>query len=215
MRKIPVFDLCVGSFGQKIHIMERGRIKVKKSACLKKPKHIYHFAKNHLYKDSPAEEYAYLICTNTALFPIAVSQISHGTNMLTPIGIREVLTRALLMGASAFIIVHNHVSGDTTPSPEDRMTTLQIREAGMIIGIPLKAHIIVAGDRFAAVSPSEISRDNINLQTLTLDMRTLFAAYGYEMGSFSYDLGEGILRMEMPDGKWQLHLQRLPDDSKI
>jgi DNA repair protein RadC len=52
--------------------------------------------------------------------------------------------RAAIEHASASIVcVHNHPSGDPTPSPEDIMLTQRLREAGEIIGIELLDHVIV------------------------------------------------------------------------
>jgi DNA repair protein RadC len=47
-------------------------------------------------------------------------------------------------GAAAIIAVHNHPSGDPTPSPEDVLLTERLTEAGRIIGIRLLDHIIIA-----------------------------------------------------------------------
>ena len=51
---------------------------------------------------------------------------------------------ALRAGGSAFILVHNHPSGDPTPSEEDERFTSRVAEASRIIGIPLLDHVIVA-----------------------------------------------------------------------
>jgi DNA repair protein RadC len=44
--------------------------------------------------------------------------------------------------------VHNHPSGDPTPSSEDRAVTRQLSEAGRLLDLPLYDHVIIAGDRF-------------------------------------------------------------------
>ncbi len=64
----------------------------------------------------------------------------HGCALLT----RDVLSPALRDGASAMVLVHNHPSGDATPSAEDIAMTRAIRAAGEIVGIPLIDHIVVA-----------------------------------------------------------------------
>lgn len=51
---------------------------------------------------------------------------------------------ALRSGASAFVLVHNHPSGDPTPSPEDERFTTRVAEAATLIGIPLVDHVVVA-----------------------------------------------------------------------
>ena len=56
---------------------------------------------------------------------------------------REIFRRAIIEGSSAIIMVHNHPSGDDSPSNEDLTITKQIREAAKIIGIDFLDHIIV------------------------------------------------------------------------
>lgn len=67
-----------------------------------------------------------------------------GTVDHAPIYPREVVKRALDFGASAIIMVHNHPSGDSTPSKADIAMTKEIKEACQKLGIELHDHIIVA-----------------------------------------------------------------------
>jgi len=64
----------------------------------------------------------------------------HGCALLT----RDVLAPALRDGASAIVLVHNHPSGDPTPSPEDVTMTRAVRAAGELVGVPLIDHVVVA-----------------------------------------------------------------------
>lgn len=64
---------------------------------------------------------------------------------------REVFRPAILESAAAVILVHNHPSGDPSPSPEDRAVTRQLREAGRAIGIPVLDHVIVGDGRWRSV----------------------------------------------------------------
>ena len=68
----------------------------------------------------------------------------HGTVDHTPVYPREVVKRALELGASALIMVHNHPSGDPTPSRADIEMTRHVREAGEKLGFTLHDHIIVS-----------------------------------------------------------------------
>ncbi len=61
----------------------------------------------------------------------------------TPVYPREVVKRALELGASAIIMVHNHPSGDPTPSKADVEMTRQVRDAGKSLGVTVHDHIIV------------------------------------------------------------------------
>jgi DNA repair protein RadC len=61
---------------------------------------------------------------------------------------REVFRAAIAEAAAGIIVVHNHPSGDPSPSPEDRAATRQLVEAGRLLDLPVYDHVIVAGDRF-------------------------------------------------------------------
>ena len=66
-----------------------------------------------------------------------------GTIDHTPVYPREVVKRALELGASALILVHNHPSGDPTPSKADIALTQEIKKAGAALGLVLHDHLIV------------------------------------------------------------------------
>src|SRR5215207_1120578 len=61
---------------------------------------------------------------------------------------REVFRAAIAEAAAGIIVVHNHPSGDPTPSGEDRAATKQLAEAGRLLDLPLYDHVILAGDKF-------------------------------------------------------------------
>jgi len=58
---------------------------------------------------------------------------------------REVFRLAVVEAAAGVILVHNHPSGDPTPSAEDRAVTRQLAEAGRALGIPVLDHVVVGG----------------------------------------------------------------------
>lgn len=63
---------------------------------------------------------------------------------------REVFRPAIAEAAAGVIVVHNHPSGDPTPSAEDRVVTRQLVAAGQLLDLPLYDHVIIAGDRFVS-----------------------------------------------------------------
>ncbi len=67
-----------------------------------------------------------------------------GTVDHTPVYPREVVKRALELGASALIMVHNHPSGDPTPSKADIEMTREVQAAGEKLGITLHDHVVVS-----------------------------------------------------------------------
>jgi DNA repair protein RadC len=70
-----------------------------------------------------------------------------GTVNHTPVYPREVLRRALELNAAALVLVHNHPSGDPTPSGEDLAMTAEIRRAAEALGVALRDHVIVGNGR--------------------------------------------------------------------
>ena len=61
---------------------------------------------------------------------------------------REVFRAALAEAPAGIILVHNHPSGDPTPSGDDRAVTRQLVEAGLLLDIKVFDHVIVAGERY-------------------------------------------------------------------
>jgi DNA repair protein RadC len=74
-----------------------------------------------------------------------------GTIDHTPVYPREVVKRALELSASALILVHNHPSGDPTPSPADIKMTREIIDVAKPLGIAVHDHIIVGRDGHASL----------------------------------------------------------------
>ena len=74
-----------------------------------------------------------------------------GTVDHTPVYPREVVKRALELSASALILVHNHPSGDPSPSAADVKMTKEIAEVAKPLGIVIHDHIIVGRDGHASL----------------------------------------------------------------
>ncbi len=75
---------------------------------------------------------------------IADEPQSRGTVDHTPLYPREVVKRALELGASALILVHNHPSGDAKPSKADIEMTREVKDAAQKLGIALHDHLIIS-----------------------------------------------------------------------
>ncbi len=78
---------------------------------------------------------------------IADEPQARGTVDHVPVYPREVVKRALELNASAIILVHNHPSGDPTPSEADITVTHQIKDAAQMLGVVLHDHLIIGKDR--------------------------------------------------------------------
>ena len=82
---------------------------------------------------------------------IADEVMNHGTVDHAPVYPREVMRRALEVSAAAVILVHNHPSGDPTPSSADIAMTRQVADAGKALSIAVHDHLIVGRDGVASL----------------------------------------------------------------
>ncbi len=97
-----------------------------------------------------------LLMLNTKAKLIGETEISRGTvnaSLVTP---RELFIEALQRNAVSIILLHNHPSGDPTPSTEDRLATRRIQEAGALIGIDLLDHIIIGDNCYISFREEEM-----------------------------------------------------------
>ena len=76
--------------------------------------------------------------------------ITRGTLDTSVVHPREVFRQAIVESAASLILVHNHPSGDPTPSAEDREVTGQLVLAGELLGIPVLDHVVIGDGRFVS-----------------------------------------------------------------
>jgi DNA repair protein RadC len=79
---------------------------------------------------------------------IAVHECARGGISSVPVQPCDVFRAAIVAGASAVLLAHNHPSGECAPSPEDFAFTKAMRAAGALLGIPLLDHVVVASAGF-------------------------------------------------------------------
>lgn len=101
-------------------------------------------------KDLDQEHFVVLLL-NSKNIVIKQSWIFKGTLNSSIIHPREVFNIAIRESSNAIIIVHNHPSGDVTPSREDITTTLRLKECGAILGIDVLDHIIIGDNQFTSL----------------------------------------------------------------
>ncbi|MBI4241486.1 MAG: JAB domain-containing protein [Candidatus Rokubacteria bacterium] len=75
---------------------------------------------------------------------VGVELVGMGGMTEATCGVGDVFRSALLSGAAAIILIHNHPSGRATPSPSDRALTEELRGAGRLLRIPLLDHVVIA-----------------------------------------------------------------------
>jgi DNA repair protein RadC len=83
---------------------------------------------------------------------LATTTVSIGSVDHTFMSPREVFRDALLRGASAIVIAHNHPSGDAEPSRDDELITRRISRAGDIVGIEVLDHVVIGQQRWVSLA---------------------------------------------------------------
>jgi len=110
--------------------------------------------------DKRAEEHVFLIAVNAKNRPIGIFELSHGTFNCCILSPREVFIRLLLCGACHFFLVHNHPSGDISPTQDDIRTTERIEDAGKLMGVYMLDHIIVGNNYYSFKIQGQLNRGN-------------------------------------------------------
>lgn len=93
-------------------------------------------------------ENVYIICLNNKSVPVNYSLIAKGTINTSMIDPKTIFKTILLSNASAFIMVHNHPSGDPTPSKEDYKITNILKQASNLLDIKFLDHIVIGNDNY-------------------------------------------------------------------
>jgi len=106
-----------------------------------------------LAEDSAQEEF-HIVTLNTKNQVISTHQITVGLLDQCMVHPREVFRPAIKDAAKSIILVHNHPSGDPTPSDKDLQLTRRLEEVGQMLGIQVLDHIIVARTGILSIQES-------------------------------------------------------------
>jgi DNA repair protein RadC len=115
------------------------------AAMLSTPPDIVEYMRG-AFDDSPLQESFYVVCLNRKYRPLCRNRITMGTATATLAHPREVFRAAVLASAVAIVCVHNHPSGDPSPSAADVAITKQLHEAGNLMEIELLDHVIIGNE---------------------------------------------------------------------
>lgn len=105
------------------------------------PEVIYDIASKIL--EGEAQENILVFALDVRLKIAGITAVTKGLVDASLLHAREVFRPAILANASGIILVHNHPSGDPSPSREDENITKKMREAGNVLGIRLVDHVII------------------------------------------------------------------------
>ncbi len=97
------------------------------------------------------KEHLRLVLMDTRNRVLATPTIYIGSLNTSVIRIGELFRAAIKENAAAFIVAHNHPSGDPSPSPEDVAVTRQIVQAGSLLNIDVLDHIVIGHNRFVSL----------------------------------------------------------------
>lgn len=131
--------LCISELAKRL-----AKANAKDTLCFSAPDTIAQYYMEDMRHEK--QENMKLLMLNSKTMLIGECDISKGTvnaSLITP---RELFIEALQKNAVAIVIMHNHPSGDPSPSQEDIYTTTRIKEAGDLIGIRLLDHIIIGNN---------------------------------------------------------------------
>ena len=100
-----------------------------------------------------------LVLLNTKNQVLAISQVYKGSVSTSLIRVSELFREAVRENCPALVVVHNHPSGDPTPSPEDIKITEQIVKAGKLLDIEVLDHLIIGHQRYVSLKERGLGFD--------------------------------------------------------
>ncbi|HEX4575369.1 MAG TPA: DNA repair protein RadC [Gemmatimonadales bacterium] len=102
-------------------------------------------------RDLEVEEFHVLAlgCQSQVIRDLLITRGILNSSLVHP---REVFRAAIAEGAAGIIVVHNHPSGDPTPSADDRTVTRQLMDAGRLLDMPVYDHVIVGGEHYVSLA---------------------------------------------------------------
>lgn len=92
-----------------------------------------------------------ILVLNTKNILLKILDVSYGGTNSAIIEPKDILTEPIKMGAPKIILVHNHPSGDSTPSKEDIELTRRIYKASALLGIELLDHIVIGNQAYTSI----------------------------------------------------------------
>ena len=116
---------------------------------IKSPEHVAQLVMEDL-RNLDRETF-HIVCLNTKNQVVKTEMISKGSLNSSLVHPREVFKTAISRSAAAVILVHNHPSGDPSPSPEDLKITRRLVEVGELVGIEVLDHLIIGQQSYISL----------------------------------------------------------------
>lgn len=128
--------------------------KAREQICMQKPKTVAAYYMEQLRHRRT--ECVVLASVDVRGHLLGDTLMSNGSATMSLISPREIFMEALKRQAVSIILIHNHPSGDPTPSRADAELTGQVAAAGQMLGIPLLDHIIIGDNRYMSFREKEL-----------------------------------------------------------
>lgn len=138
-RNIPVYRL---------QLQRSGGVAGLPSRC-ESARDAYEIFRSHL--GDPDREHLLAIYLDWHRRVLGVHTVAVGNRNLLHSEAREVFTTGLLLHASDVVLVHNHPSGDATPSEEDEFRTRELEIAGLLLGVTVLDHIVIGENDYQSI----------------------------------------------------------------
>lgn len=154
--------LCIAELSQRL-----ARIRTKGALCFRDPETVYQYYCESLRHER--REKLVLILLNERLSLLREITMTVGTQNMTLVPCREILSEALREGASAFLLLHNHPSGDPTPSGADIQSTQELARAAAAVHIRFLDHIVIGDDYCSLAQMGILNPDGEDAESLSPD----------------------------------------------
>lgn len=135
--------LCIAEIAKRT-----ANMRAKTKLCFDKPETVAAYYMERLRHE--ATEHLTLVLLDNRKNILNETVISVGTANSTLVSPREICIRALRLEAAYMLLLHNHPSGDPTPSRQDILVTQKIKEVSDLVEIPLLDHIIIGDNRYTS-----------------------------------------------------------------
>lgn len=112
---------------------------------------LVNFIRNVLQINNEAQEVAYLLSLNTRNQLVSFTELARGGLNLCNISQNEIFKNVLLSNSNKFILIHNHPSGDPTPSKNDIEVTKEILKGCKILGIEFLDHLVIGDNEYQSI----------------------------------------------------------------
>lgn len=120
------------------------------------PLSVFELMTEVFHLDIMADEFVFLLAFDNKMKLMGIFEVSHGVGNASLIDARGVYMRALQIGASHIMLIHNHPSGIPLPSEEDFCVCRRMKEAGELMGIPLADFVVIGTGDFISFKEKEL-----------------------------------------------------------